>query len=218
MKIGDHWEDPQEGGTSETFSTTGESAGPAATQPGLTSGHEEATHAAGEKSFDLRGDFGQYCEENTPRLLRVAFRITRDPWAAEDALQNVLEKFWKRWPEAGFRDRVLRTPGYSNSCVVYSAIDAIRSEASRAFREEQDASKEVVRSDDYLRVEDDDSFRRMLDVLNSLNRTWRLVIYLRYAREFTIVEVAAIIQISESTARRYERRALMALREAYQGN
>lgn len=220
MRIDDRFEDPREGGTFAASQTTGESTGLVATQPDLASaGREQATHAAAGMSLnDLGADFSKYCEENSARLLRTAFRVTGNPWDAQDALQNVLEKFWKRWPEGDFRDRVWGNPAYSHGCVVYSAIDSIRSEKSRTQREEKDARKVVENGDDYLRVDDEESFARTLDVLHSLNPTWRLVIHLRYARECSIVEVAEILRISESTARRYEKRALKALKEAYKGN
>ncbi|WP_329332679.1 sigma-70 family RNA polymerase sigma factor [Streptomyces sp. NBC_01352] len=220
MQIDDRFEDSQVGGTFTASQTADESTGLAATTPGLTSTEcEKATHAAVEISLDdLGADFGKYCEENSAHLLRTAFRITGNPWDAQDALQNVLEKFWKKWPEENFRNIVWSNPAYSRKCVVSSAIDAIRSETSRARREEKDARKEVENGDDYLRVDDEESFGRTLDVLHSLNPTWRLVIHLRYAREYSIVEVAAILRISEATARRYEKRALKALEEAYKGN
>lgn len=215
MQIDDRSEGSPEGGTSSESQTTGESKDPEATTSGLIStGHEP--HVAGGMSLDYLGaDFCKFCEQNYARLVRIAKRITQNPWDAQDAVQDVLEKFWKRWPEQDFRDRVWNVPGYSHRCIVYAAVDNIRSEQSRYKRQEKDARKEVGKDSDFLRVDDDDSFARALEVLRGLNPTWRLVILLRYARECTIVEVAAILRISESTARRYERKALKALEEAY---
>ncbi|MEU6495739.1 sigma-70 family RNA polymerase sigma factor [Streptomyces sp. NPDC046984] len=216
MKIGD-LEDPPEGETFQTPHPAGESADPAAT-PGLNYGHESAAHAAEAIPLEIRADFVKYCEENEARLIGAAHRITGNPWDAEDAVQNVLERFWKSWSDAAFRERVRKTRGYSSRCVTNAAIDAIRSGRSRVGREDKDAREVVVRSDGYSYVEADESFRGMLKILEGLNSTWRVVIHLRYAEEFKPVEVAAILRISEATARRYEKRALRALEEAYKGN
>jgi RNA polymerase sigma-70 factor (ECF subfamily) len=217
VHIDDHFEDSQEGGALEASHPAGESADSVAT-PGLNSGHEAATRAAEAISLEIRADFVKYCEEHTARLIGAAYRVTGNLWDAQDAVQNIWLKFWKDWPDAGFRNRVLNNRSYSYAAVVRAAIDVIRSEKSRVEREEKDARKEVAKGDDYLRVEDDDSFRRTLGVLEGLNPTWRLVIHLRYAQEFKIAEVATLLRVSEATARRYEKRALKALEEAYKGN
>lgn len=216
MSIGDRFADPQEGGAFQS-QTASESTDLAATvMQGSSSKHERATsHAAPLVSKDLVAEFTKFCEENTARLLSVAYRITRNPWDARDALQNVFERFWTRWHEEGFRCRVTNSRSYSNSCVANSAIDIIRSEKSRTQREEKDARKEVGKGDDYLHVEEDDSLQRALNALHSLNQNWRLVIHLRYVEDYKIAEVAALLRISESTARRYEKRAMEALEEAY---
>ncbi|MFI7015477.1 RNA polymerase sigma factor [Streptomyces sp. NPDC050164] len=217
MHIGDHFEDSQEDGALEASLPAGESADSVAT-PNLNSGHESATRAAEAISLENRANFVKHCEENTARLTGAAYRVTGNHCDAQDTVQNVWMKFWEAWSDADFRDRVLNNRGYSYSAVVRAAIDVIRSEKSRSEREEKEARKVVVKGGDYLCVEDDDSFRGMLDVLQSLNPTWRLVIHLRYSREFKIAEVAALLRISEATARRYEKRALKALEEAYKGN
>jgi RNA polymerase sigma-70 factor (ECF subfamily) len=217
VQIDDHFEDSQDKGTSGTPQPPSESAGPAATQPGLDSADEEATRAA-EKILEIRADFAKYCEANTARLIGVAYRVTGNRWDAQDATQNVLLKFWEFWPDADFRDRVWNNRSYSRTAVVRAAIDMIRSEKARAERQEKDARKEVIKGDDFSRINDDDSFSGMLEVLHGLNPTWRVVIHLRYKQDFKIAEVAALLRISEATARRYEKRALKALEEAYKRN
>ncbi|GHE14148.1 RNA polymerase sigma factor [Streptomyces alanosinicus] len=218
MQIGDHFKDSREDGTPETPRPAGESADSAATQPGLNSADEEATRTAEKMSLEIRDDFAKYCELNTERLIGAAYRVTGSHWDAQDAVQNVWLKFWGSWHDAGFRDSVWNNRGYSYKAVFRAAIDLIRSEKSRAEREEKDARKVVAKDDDYLRVDDDDSFGRILEILHELNPDWRLVIHLRYAQELKIAEVAALLRVSEATARRYEKRALMALKEAYKGN
>jgi RNA polymerase sigma factor (sigma-70 family) len=219
MQIGDHFfEDSPEAETSAS-SADGESADQDATPGLLSAAGESATHAAeGESLSFLRADFSAFCEESTGALLRTAWRITCNKYDAEDAVQNVLEKFWTRWPNPRFRDAVKSQPGYSHTCVTRAAIDCIRSEKSRSQRQEKVAGKVVVSESDYSRVDDGDSFKWGLELLKQLNPTWHLVIYLRYAQEKTIAEVAANLRIGETTARRYEKRALKALKEAYKGN
>ncbi|MGW5282503.1 RNA polymerase sigma factor [Streptomyces collinus] len=219
MHIDDHFDDSQEDGTLDAPHSAGESPDSEATTPGLNSGDEEATRAAEAISPEICTNFVEYCEANTGRLIGAAYRVTGNLWDAQDAVQNVLLKYWRDWPDADFRNRVWNNRSYSYASARRAAIDVIRNEKSRTEREEKEARKEgVAKCDDYLRVEDDDSFHRTLDALQRLNPTWRLVIHLRYAQDRTVAEVAALLEISEATARRYEKRAHKALEEAYKGN
>ncbi|GGN45867.1 RNA polymerase sigma factor [Streptomyces fuscichromogenes] len=217
MEIGDHFEDPRDDRRPSASSFTGGSPDPEAT-PGPNSGQEKATSAAEAISPEACADFVKYCEERTDSFIRAAYRITGSLWDAQDAVQDVFLKFWKSWPDPEFRIRVLSSRGYAYRSITHAAVDTIRSGKSRREREEEDARKVIVGTDEYSRVEDDDSFGRTLDVLQALNPTWRLVIHLRYAQELKSAEVAAVLRISEATARRYEKRALKALEEAWKRN
>ncbi|MER5795248.1 sigma-70 family RNA polymerase sigma factor [Streptomyces sp. NPDC001980] len=217
MEIGDHFEDPREDRRPSVPPFAGESPDPEAT-PGLNSAQEKATSATEAISPEACADFVKYCEECTDSFIRVAHRITGNLWDAQDAVQDVFLRFWKNWPDPEFRIRILGNRGYAYRSVAHAAIDAIRSGKSRKEREEEDARKVIVGTGEYSRVEDDDSFNRMLDVLQTLNPTWRLVIRLRYARELRSAEAAAVLRISEATVRRYEKRALKALGEACKRN
>ncbi|MGW3133997.1 RNA polymerase sigma factor [Streptomyces sp. NPDC001123] len=217
MEIGDHFEDPREDRRRSVSPFTGGSPDPEAT-PGLNSGREQATSATEAISPEACADFVMYCEECTDSFIRVAHRITGSLWDAQDAVQDVFLRFWKKWPDPEFRIRILSNRGYAYRSIAHAAVDMIRSGKSRREREEEDARKVIVGTDEYSYVEDDDSYNRMLDVLQTLNPTWRLVIHLRYARELKSAEVAAVLRISEATARRYEKRALRALEEACKRN
>ncbi|MFE7961190.1 RNA polymerase sigma factor [Streptomyces sp. NPDC057413] len=216
MNIGDHFEDSREDEAHQGPPPPGESAEPAATPtPVLNSGHEEAAPAAETISPEARAAFVRYCEENTGRLIGAAYRVTGNLWDAQDVVQNVWYRFWKSWPDAHFRDTVLSKPGYSYRAVSNAALDMVRSETARTLRQEKDARKESVTEDGYLRVEDE---ARLFKLLKNLNPTWREVIHLRFAQELTFADLAAVLRVSEATARRYEKRALKALEEAYKEN
>ncbi|MFQ6148676.1 RNA polymerase sigma factor [Streptomyces seoulensis] len=214
MSIGDHFEDSEGDEAHQAPHPPGGSAEPAAT-PDLNSGHEEATPAAETISPEARAAFVSYCGENTGRLIGAAYRVTGNLWDAQDVVQNVWYQFWKRWPDAEFRDVVLKKPSYSYRAVSNAALDMVRSEMARTLRQEKDARKESVTDDGYLRVEDD---ARLFKLLKKLHPTWRLVIHLRFMREFSFADLAAVLRVSEATARRYEKRALKALEEAYKEN
>ncbi|MEU3838414.1 sigma-70 family RNA polymerase sigma factor [Streptomyces sp. NPDC028635] len=211
MDIGDHFEDSQEDEAHQGPHPPDESAEPAAT-PDLNSGREEATLAAEAISPEARADFVRHCEENTGRLIGAAYRVTGNLWDAQDAVQTVWYRFWKSWPSADFRNVVLNNPGYSYRAVFNAALDIARSEMTRTLRQEKEARKESVTEDGYSRVEDD---ARLFKLLKNLHPTWRLVIHLRFTQELTFAELAAVLRVSEATARRYEKRAIKALEEAY---
>ncbi|MEV5787576.1 sigma-70 family RNA polymerase sigma factor [Streptomyces sp. NPDC052287] len=161
---------------------------------------------------DLRADFCNFCDEYAIMLFRTVNRYSRNTWDAEDAVQETLLNFWSRWDNEEFRQRV-RKPGFAVTSAINSWRDNVRSEISRAKREENDGRKVVASQDDYSRVDGDLDFSRMLKILGSLNPTWRTVIIMRYEQEYTLAEVAAALGVSEATARRYEKRAIMALKE-----
>ncbi|MCG7209394.1 RNA polymerase sigma factor [Streptomyces arenae] len=143
MKIGDHFEDPQEDGESSTSPFASESPDPDAT-PGLNSGREIATCVTGAISPEACADFVKYCEEHTASFIRVANRVTGNLWDAQDAVQDTFLRFWKNWPDPEFRIRVSNNRGYAYRSIANAAIDTIRSGKSRQEREEEDARKVIV--------------------------------------------------------------------------
>lgn len=166
-----------------------------------------------EEEFDAREDFMAWCREHTGSLRLTARRHARDHQAADDAVQHVLESFWKKWEEADLRRKVKNTPGYAQRCVINAWRSMERSETAERERLKKYASGEPVpeTQDLYSDIEWKLSLPPMLDMLNP---TWRSVIELRYRQGRSFPEIAALMGISESTARRFDKRALIALAEA----
>ncbi|MET7937628.1 sigma-70 family RNA polymerase sigma factor [Streptomyces sp. NPDC005322] len=163
--------------------------------------------------FDVREDFKAWLCEHTEPLRLTARRHARDHQAADDAVQIVLERFWKKWEDAEFREKVKNTPGYAQRCVINAWRSTERSETAERERLKKYGSGELVpeTQDLYSDIEWKLSLPPMLEMLEP---TWRSVIELRYQQGKSFPEIAAVMGISESTARRYDKGALDALSKA----
>ncbi|WP_432038028.1 RNA polymerase sigma factor [Streptomyces cucumeris] len=165
------------------------------------------------EEFDAREDFRTWLYTGTGPLRLTARRHARDHQAADDTVQTVLESFWKKWGNAEFREKVKNTPGYAQRCVINAWRSTERSEAAERERLRKYSSGEPVpeTQDLYSDIEWKLSLPPMLE---QLEPTWRSVIELRYRQGKSFAEIAVILGISESTARRYDKGALNALAQA----
>ena len=141
----------------------------------------------------------------TPRLLRVAYSILRDPQAAEDAVQETLLLAWRNWG-------ALRDPGQSGSWLMRICVRrSIRSRQSLLQRLRLEGSYDhstahaVEVPAAHPMWDWDRSFR-------ALSRLQRAVVILHYHHGFSLDECANLVGCRPGTARTHLKRALSKLR------
>lgn len=147
-------------------------------------------------------DFEAYVAVAWPRLLRSAWLLTGDWYRAEDLLQTVLARAYRRWSTiAGSPD------GYLRAMLASTYLTWWR----RRWRGEVpvDPVPDTATTDPSDAVATRDALTRALAVLP---RQQRAVLMLRFHADLTEARTAEVLGISTGTVKSYSARALAALR------
>lgn len=154
----------------------------------------------------MRVPFEEFVAARGPALVRLARGLLKDPYQAEDVVQDVLAKALVRWSSIERADDV---DAYVRRMVVNACTSffrrASRREQAREHdslpdRSQQDASSAVVERD------------RMLDLLRRLPAKQRAVLVLRHYEGLPDAEIADLLGTSAVTVRSNAHRGLANLR------
>jgi RNA polymerase sigma-70 factor (sigma-E family) len=149
-----------------------------------------------------KSGYDEFVAARSPRLLRVAYLLTRDWGEAEDLLQTALMKAWFAWtridgePDAYVR-RIIATTFVSWRRRRWTG------EISRGELPENPAAEEMSVVEDRL---------GLWPALGRLPRRQRAVIVLRYFEDLTEAQVATELGITVGTVKSQASKALSALR------
>ena len=153
------------------------------------------------------GAFERLAIASAERLHAVAYRILRDPDAAEDATQQALLTMWQKLP--ALRDPS-RFEGWAYRTLVRICY-ALSAESRRArLRIVPIVDREPAVHEDLSGVEEQQTFER---VFGRLSLEQRAVVVLHYYLGLTLDEVADALDVSPGTARSRLSRALKRMRE-----
>ncbi len=148
----------------------------------------------------LRADeFEDMVGEYAGSLFALSFSLLRDAHDAEDAVQAVMEKAWRKW--GTLRDPEARGGWLRTIC--------IRECLRRRRRRTRDLTSEVREA---VAIAPD----RDLDMelaLRRLSSKQRAVVVLHYGHGYTLDECAGLMGISPGATRSHLHRALSSLRE-----
>lgn len=154
--------------------------------------------------------FEEYVRLRGPALVRLARLLTRDAYLAEDLVQDVLGRAYRRWNGIVRRDD---PDVYLRRMLVNANISRWRRRASRELvghvpdevADRGDADAELVERD------------AMWSALAGLPRKQRVTIVLRYYEDLDDNTIAAILDCSTVTVRTHAMRALATLRSRLAG-
>jgi RNA polymerase sigma-70 factor (sigma-E family) len=151
--------------------------------------------------------FDAWAEARLGALLRFAYLVTGSQHAAEDAVQSALVSACEKWSRVGRRDD---PDAYVRRMVVNAHISAWR----RAGRRESPVAEVGVaagsRSPDPAEsVARGDAVWRMCAALPPQQRA---AVVLRYYEDLEYAEIAALLGVTDATARSHVHRAIAALR------
>jgi RNA polymerase sigma-70 factor (sigma-E family) len=147
-------------------------------------------------------DFASFVAADSTRLLRSAYLLTGSRPAAEDLLQDALERTYVAW------HRVDDPYAYVRTALTRAAINQWRTRRRRPQTELADRHQPVA--DDGSDARADRSV--LLAALDRLPRRQRAVIVLRYLDDLSEAETAAAMGCSVGTVKSHTSRALTALR------
>jgi RNA polymerase sigma-70 factor (sigma-E family) len=149
-----------------------------------------------------KSGYDEFVAARSPRLLRVAYLLTRDWGEAEDLLQTALMKAWFAWRRIDGEPDV-----YVRRIIATTFLSWRRrrwtGEISRGELPQTAAADSMSMVEDRL---------GLWPALGRLPKRQRAVIVLRYFEDLTEVQVAAELGITVGTVKSHTSRALSALR------
>jgi RNA polymerase sigma-70 factor (sigma-E family) len=149
--------------------------------------------------------FAEFVTARSSALLRSAWLLTGDEGKAEDLLQAVLAKAWRRWP-------AIVAGGAPEAYVRRALFTSYVSSWRRRWRAELPAAALPERAghlDVAAETADRDAVRR---ALARLSRQQRAIVVLRYVEDLSIARTAELLGCSPETVKVQASRALKALR------
>lgn len=150
-----------------------------------------STAETGARAADRRSQMEAIVAEHETALLRYAARILNNPFAAQDVVQNVFIKLFKRWKKGMRPSRQLQAWLYR---VAHNeAVDHIRRESRRRLLHEKHAEQETLDCDDKSGAADDTERRELvLRHLRRLQPREQQVVLLRLQEGLPYREIARI--------------------------
>src|SRR5262245_38741273 len=155
-------------------------------------------------------DFTDFVAHRAPALLRTAFLLCGgDRGAAEDLLQDVLERAYPRWRR--IRDK---PEPYLRAALANAAANRWRTRSRRVTEVPLDDTTDDTRTGHEQQIVEHD---RVVRALHELPPRMRAVLVLRYFDDMTEADVAAALRCSVGTVKSQASRGLARLRELLDG-
>jgi len=151
-------------------------------------------------------DFTDFVTHRAPALLRTAFLLCGgDRGAAEDLLQEVLERVYPRW------HRIKDKPeAYVRASLANAAANRWRGRSRRVREVPFDAATDITRSGHEEHVVDHD---RVVRALRELPPRMRAVLVLRFFDDMSEADIAKALRCGTGTVKSQTSRGLARLRE-----
>ncbi len=150
-----------------------------------------------------RADFEQFALARTPELLRAAWLLCGERYAAEDLVQDTLARLFSRWPRVRRADN---PAAYARTVLTRLFIDTQRRRSS--------GERPVEVLPDSGRLDPDADLRHSLvSALAQLSPTDRAVLVLRFLLDLDVATVATTLDLTGQAVRSRTNRALARLRE-----
>ena len=151
-------------------------------------------------------DFTDFVTHRASALLRTAFLLCGgDQGAAEDLLQDVLERIYPRWR------RIRNRPEpYVRASLANAAANRWRRRSRRVREVPLDHATEITRSGHEEQVADHD---RVVRALRELPPRMRAVLVLRFFDDMSEADIAKALRCSIGTVKSQTSRGLARLRE-----
>jgi RNA polymerase sigma-70 factor (sigma-E family) len=150
-------------------------------------------------------DFGAFAESRWPGLVRLAFGLTGDRWAAEDIAQATLARAYIAWRRVSRADD---PDAYLRRILVNTSNRRFR--RHRVTEQSGDPPETAVAGPANLV----DERAALLAALRQLPAGQRAVVVLRYWEDLTDAQIGAALGCSPGTVRSQLSRALAKLRES----
>jgi RNA polymerase sigma-70 factor (sigma-E family) len=156
---------------------------------------------------DTDREFTEYATIAAPRLRETAFLMCRDWHLADDLVQTALTKLYVAWAKVSRADDV---DAYARKVLLRSFLDHRR---RRSSSELATLTLPDAVGPDAVGDESPDLRLTLLDALADLKPRDRAIVVLRYWEDYSVEQVASLLEISQGAVRNRSMRALARLRE-----
>ena len=170
--------------------------------------HEWKPHTGISGARWAEADFRDFVAARSAGLFRAALVLTGNREAAEDLVQETLERAWSRWRTIVAKDA---PDAYVRRIMVNLANDRWR-RFRHTVTHQDNGDGAPAPGDEYARVDSRDQLVRALQALPMRMRT---VVVLRYFHNLSDAEIAADLGISRGTVRSQLARGMDRLRRQF---
>ena len=147
-------------------------------------------------------EFAEFANAHAERLRNTAFMLCHDWHLAQDLTQTALTKLFLSWHRAAQADNLY---AYAQKILLRSYLD------HRRRRSSTESTPGVLAEPAYR--ESPELRLTMLDALGRLPVRDRAIVILRYFEDYSVEQVADVLEIPESVVKSQTRRSLAKLRE-----
>ena len=151
-------------------------------------------------------DWTTWLDQHIATLILLARQWVPGPADAEDVVQEAFIRFWRS------RHRVSDPAAYFYACVKHVAMDWRRNRDRRSRREQATARPEAATLFSGP-IEQDERRAAIEEALSNLPETQREVLVMRIWGGLAFPQIAAVLQISDNTAKSRYRYAIAKLSE-----
>jgi RNA polymerase sigma-70 factor (sigma-E family) len=153
-------------------------------------------------------EFVQFASAQAVRLRTTAFMLCRDWHLAQDLTQTALTKLYVSWRKAVRADHPL---AYAQKILLRTYLDHRRRRSST-----ESVPGDLPRPSGYR--DNPDLRLTMLDALGHLPERDRAIVILRYFEDYTVEQVADVLEVPQSVVKSQTKRSLVKLRELLGGD
>ena len=161
----------------------------------------------GDTDVEPAIDFAEFVALRGPGLVRLARGLLRDPYQAEDVVQDVLAKALLHWRRIS---SVEAPDAYVRRMVINGCTSWFRRAVRREHAHDHDTFPPMLQPDGAASVDDRD---RVVSLLRLLTYRQRAVLVLRHYEGLSDREIADLLGVSEPTVRSLAHRGLCRLRQ-----
>ena len=151
---------------------------------------------------EAAAEFDAYVKARGPALLRFSYLVTGDRVECADLVQDALERAWPRWDALVARGA---HEAYVRRSIANGAISRWR-KLNRLVSVAEPASMQAMPGGESADT------RAAWELCAELPPVQRIAVVLRFYEDLSYVEIAAVLDCAEATARSHVHRALTALR------
>lgn len=143
------------------------------------------------------------------KLYRLAKRLLGNMQEAEDVVQEVFLRLWAR------KDRLEELKSIEAFAMTITKNLSLDKLKSKGYRSDDltERNEQVMNATPYKSLELNDSYKKVLKIIDTLPEQQRLIIHMRDIEEYDFEEIADIMKLSVNTIRVNLSRARKKVRE-----